>query len=59
MTITAKQFNKLVTKDDLENLATKTEISAFKDEILTDSCLQHLVDITTFCSMRFKITNYS
>lgn len=35
MTITPEQFSKIVLKEDLEELATKKEISELKDELLT------------------------
>ncbi len=34
MSLTAEQFNKLATKEDLKDLATKTELTEVKSEIL-------------------------
>ncbi|MBU4375428.1 hypothetical protein KKH38_02925 [Patescibacteria group bacterium] len=35
MTLTPEQFNKLAAKEDLKKLASKDELTAVKDEILT------------------------
>lgn len=47
MTLTPAQFNKLATKDDLKNFATKDEAREFKDEVLTavDGVVKKLDDI--------------
>ena len=34
MTLTPEQFNKLATKEDLQDFATKTELTEVKSEIL-------------------------
>ncbi len=47
MTLTPEQFNKLATKEDLKNYATKDEVREFKDEVLTavDKVMDKLDDI--------------
>lgn len=47
MSLTAEQFNKLATKEDLQDFATKTELTDAKSEILgaVDSVIKKLDNI--------------
>jgi len=47
MTLTLEQFNKLATKDDLKDFATKEEMNKKFDEVLsaTDAVMKKLDDI--------------
>ena len=55
MTLTPEQFNKLATKEDLKDLATKTEMNEKFDQVLTAFIYIFWIPVCTGMTGCFKV----